>query len=527
MPFMVKYLKGGMYMNKKMILSFILTLALLLGTIGSASAISFTDISGNPHEDAILEMARLGILDGVGNNLFAPNGELNRAAAAKVAGYLLGYTEEDAELAAQGEPRFDDVVGTRHQWALGWINLMAEEGILRGVGANRYAPGDPLQMVHWATILIRILEHEQPGMSWPRDYDDVTNFLGLDRGFYYNSNGIMNRAEMARMTTTALYDSQRPDGKRIFDVVTFKESPLDEWHVPSHRDPNIYSDADITIQLSNTVVRTGGSQNITITVTATYGSNNRPAAFTYVEFFASSGPNDRNDRLSATKVLTDANGIAKSTYRTLAADDGNAVEILANIQIGDNQWKDRTVFALASNQAAFISGRIINPFNGKPVSDPEIIVGLDGSPHIHTRFRADEEGYYSGPIHANRYGVDIRMNVGDSAPFAGEFKGSHFTINNNGDVWIGIQPRNYAAGNSYTIPSELGVVTGVHNRPVGTDIYLVRKSDQFTQIATIGSNGRFMITLPPGEYWIGNSVGTTLKDNVKIQVGTVTDTGSF
>jgi len=514
-------------MNRKRIVSFVLMMALLLGTIGFASEISFTDVDGNPHEDAILEMARLGILDGVGNNLFAPNGELNRAAAAKVAGYLLGYSEEDAERAAQEPPEFDDIVGTNHQWALGWINLMAEEGILRGVGANRYAPGDPLQMVHWSTILIRVLEQENPEMSWPNDYDDVTNFLGLDRGFYYNSTGVMNRAEMARMTTTALYDAQRPDGKRIFDVVTFKESPLDEWHVPTETEANIYSDATIEIELSNAVVQTGGNQTITITVTATQGTSNRPAAFTHVEFFASSGPHDRNDRLSVQKVITDADGVATSTYRTVAADDGNAIEILANIQTGENQWFERTAFALASNKAAMVSGRVVNPFNGEPVDDPEIIVALDGNPQNHTRFRTDDKGYFGGPINANRYSVDIRMNVGDSAPFSGEFKGSHFSINNEGDVWMAIQPKNYVEGNRYTIPSELGVVTGIHNQPVGTDIYLVRKSDQFTQIATIGSGGRFMIALQPGEYWIGNSVGSTLKDNVKVQIGTVTDTGTF
>ena len=513
-------------MCKKTILVISLAIVLLLGTVTAVAATTFTDTVGNPHEDAILEMARLGILEGVGNNQFAPNAQLNRAAAAKIAGYLLGYSEEDAVAAAETEARFTDIIGTHHQWALGWINLMAEDGILQGVGDNCYAPGDPLQMVHWSTILIRVLEQEQADMSWPNDYNDVTNLLGLDRGLYYNSTGIMNRAEMARMTTTALYNVPRPDGQYIVDVVSFKAAPLSEWHTSEQAGPNIYDNANISVKLSEAIVKPGGGQTITITVSATYGQDDRPAVFTNIEFFASVGPNDRNDRLSVREMLTDANGIATSTYTTVADDDGNTIELVANIHTNDD-WLNRSVFALASDTAAFVSGRVINPFNGEPVTDPEIIVGLYSNPHIHTRLIADDQGYYSGPVNADKYTVDIRMNLGDSSPYAGEFSGSHFTINNNADVWIGIQPRDFSAGSSYVIPSELGVVTGVHDCPLGTEIYIVSKFGQFTQIANIGNNGRFMITLPPGQYWIGNSVGTILSDNITIQAGSILDVGTF
>jgi hypothetical protein len=513
-------------MSKKAIVLVGLVIVLLMGTVNLATATTFTDIQGNPHEDAILEMARLGILEGVGNNQFAPNAKLNRAAAAKVAGFLLGYSEEDALAAAQTEAKFTDIMGTPHQWAVGWINLMAEDGILQGVGDDRYAPENSLQMVHWSTILIRVLEHEQANMIWPNDYDDVTNLLGLDRGLYYNGTDIMNRSAMARMTTTALYNVQRPDGQRVVDVVLFNAEPLTDWHIDEQVESNIYNDASISVELSEAIVKPGGRQTITITVLTTYGPDKRPAAFTNIEFFANVGPHDRGDQLSVREILTDAEGIATSTYTTLAADDGNAIELMANIYT-DDEWLNTSAFALASDTAAFVSGRIINPFNGKEVTDPEIIVGLETNPHIHTRLKADEQGYYSGPISADKYTVDIRMNVGDTSPYTGEFSGSHFSIDNNGDVWIGIQPRDYNAGNSYTIPSELGVITGVHDRPLGTEIYMVSKSGQFTQIADIGSNGRFMITLPPGQYWIGNSVGTILKDNITIQAGSVSDLGAF
>lgn len=512
-----------MTMNRKLIVTVILTIALLFSTTSTGLANPYTDIDHNPHQDAILEMSRLGILAGVGNNLFAPNAELNRAAAAKVAGYLLGFTEADASAAAQTAPIFTDIEGTHHAWSLGWINLMTEEGILRGVGGGLYAPGDPLQMVHWVTILTRILQHEQANMAWPNDYDDMANNLGLDRGLYYAGSSIMNRAEMARMTTTALYNIERPDGQKIIDVVTFAEAPLDDWHVSEQTEPNIYDNADISVQVSNALVPTGGGQTITITVTATYGANNLPAANTQIEFFASAGPHDRRAQLSAPGTITDANGIASVTYTTLAGDDNLLIEFLANIHT-DDDWVDRRAYALVSDTAAFISGRVINPFTGENAADIEI--NIDTAEYSHTPVPVDEQGNYSSPVNEGNYYVNFNINVGSSSPYPGEYRGSHFSINNNGDVWFSMQ-RTFVAGNSYTLPSELGTITGTSSLAPGTDIYIMAGGTGNTQIATIGANGRFMITLPPGTYEIGNHVGTILKSNITIQKGSITDVGGI
>ena len=144
---------------KSILLTVVSAVGLVCIMTGFSFAANYTDIDNNPHGDAILEMSRLGILEGVGNSQFAPEAELNRAAAAKVAAFLLGYNETDAAAAAQADPMFTDIEGTNHAWALGWINLMAEDGILLGVGNNQYATGDPLQMVHWETILKRVLQN--------------------------------------------------------------------------------------------------------------------------------------------------------------------------------------------------------------------------------------------------------------------------------------------------------------------------------------------------------------------------------
>ncbi len=513
-------------MRQKLVKSVVLTIVLTIALTCGSFASPYSDIDNNPHSDAILEMSRLGILEGVGNNQFAPLLELNRAAAARVAGQLLGYTEADAATAALSKSLFNDVEGTRHAWAMGWINLMAQDDILKGVGNNQYAPGDPLQMVHWAAILTRILQHEGEIIVWPDSYNQMASSLGLDRGLHYLGSGIMNRAEMARMTTTALYLVERPDGQRIIDVITFATEPLEEWHVSERGEPMNYRNADIKLQLSDAIVNPGGGQTIKITVTATHGDSNLPAANTSIGFFANSGNVDRMAQLSATEAITDANGMASVNYTTLAADDHVQLRFLANIY-SDGEWIDRTISAIASNTAALISGRVINPFNGEPATNVKVGIMPSNNPQSYSPIDVDSQGYFSSPVNAGKYDINIELNAAGTVPHAGNFSGSHFNLSEDGDMRISLQNQNFTSGKSYTIPSEMGIITGVTNRPAGSEIYIVRKSDQVTQIAKISTGGRFIITLSPGIYDIYNNVGTVLKGNITIEEGNVTDVGTF
>lgn len=60
---------------------------------------------------------------------------------------LLGYTEEDAQAAADWDPMFSDVYAgmKQHEWAIGWINLVAKDGVIKGVPGGEYKPGDELK----------------------------------------------------------------------------------------------------------------------------------------------------------------------------------------------------------------------------------------------------------------------------------------------------------------------------------------------------------------------------------------------
>src|SRR5690554_4104940 len=81
-------------MKKKSIAIFII-LSVLLSAVAAAAAEPMTDITDNPHRNAIEQMVDLGVLSGRGEGLFCPGDNLTRAEAAKVAAVLVGFTEED------------------------------------------------------------------------------------------------------------------------------------------------------------------------------------------------------------------------------------------------------------------------------------------------------------------------------------------------------------------------------------------------------------------------------------------------
>ena len=514
-------------MKTKKALTILLSLLLVFATASPAFSASYNDINNNPYKDAILEMSSLGILEGVGNNQFAPDRELNRAAAAKVSAYLLGYTEEDAAAAAKWTPLFDDIQGTSHQWALGWINLMAKEGILLGVGEGAYAPGNALQMVHWATILTRVLDLEEEGMSWPGDYNEMAVSLGLDTGLFYAGSQVMNRGQMAQMTNTTLYEVPRSDGKRIVDMVEFpgerEEDPSEVWA----GDEPVYENTKMGITLSNSLVPAGGGQSVVMTVKVTHGTTNAVANSTPVSFMAYADGTDRSGQFSSLSDITDQNGVATAVYTTLQADDGKSITLKAAVQDGDD-WIDQSTYLLASNTAGIVSGAVINPFNGQPCESTQFHFNeRAGSRHYGFENAAAPDGSYSIGLLPGKYYMDVIIDVGSANPYGGVFNTSDFDVRSDGTVILKRQV-DLAQGQTQNIDLQRGILTGIaQNFPVVTDLYIVNKSNNYTGATKVRSDGRFMVALLPGTYEIHAFFGTIYKNSVPITKGTVHDIGSF
>lgn len=511
-------------MTRKRTILFLIIFTLIIATTIVSFASPYNDTRNSPYEDAIVEMSRLGILEGIGNDLFNPKGELNRAAGAKVAAYLLGYTVEDAIMAASWEPLFSDIVGTPHQWALGWINLMAKDGILQGVGENRYSPGAPLQMVHWVTILTRILQHETKDMTWPTDYNELAIELGFDSNLNYIPTNIMTREQMSQMTYISIYEIPRPDGQRIIDIVQFNIVDFDD--ASQSKEIN-YVDTRLSVSLNKNVVPSGGNQTVDFTVRATYGPNNIPASNTRIEFFADAGGSITNHRFSEDSTLTDDYGYAKAKYTTNIEDNNKVIKFKAVVSDGDN-WNESSVYLLVSNNSATLKGTVLNPFNGNPVDNASIIL-VDRDTRV--AFSYDEgtasNGTYSLPVIPGRYYVNFEMNIGDSNPYDNIFKGSHHELRSDGKLVL-TYLITLSKDETHILNSHSGIVSGVaSNLREGTEVYFVPSVSSNTRAVIIGPGGRFVVPLAPDRYDIYSSTGTIYKRSVIAEKGKIIDIGSF
>ena len=111
----------------------------------------FTDVTeGDWFYDAVRYAYETGLMDGVGDNLFAPNSETTRAQLVTILYRLEGQP------AVSGDLPFTDVeTGTWYTNAVLWA---AQNNIVNGVSDTEFAPGDDLTRQQLVTILYRYAE---------------------------------------------------------------------------------------------------------------------------------------------------------------------------------------------------------------------------------------------------------------------------------------------------------------------------------------------------------------------------------
>ena len=111
----------------------------------------FLDVNeGDWFYDAVAYAYENGLMDGVGGNRFAPNSATTRAQLVTILYRLEGQP------AVSGDLPFTDVeAGTWYTNAVGWA---AQNGIVNGVGDDTFAPGNDLTREQLVTILYRYAE---------------------------------------------------------------------------------------------------------------------------------------------------------------------------------------------------------------------------------------------------------------------------------------------------------------------------------------------------------------------------------
>ena len=122
----------------------------------------FTDVTeGDWFYDAVRYAYETGLMDGVGDSLFAPNSETTRAQLVTILYRLAGQP------AVSGDLPFTDVeAGTWYTDAVAWA---AENGIVNGTTDATFAPGEDITREQLVTVLYRYAESKGYDVSASAD----------------------------------------------------------------------------------------------------------------------------------------------------------------------------------------------------------------------------------------------------------------------------------------------------------------------------------------------------------------------
>lgn len=143
---------------KRRFVAVLLSLCLILAFIPvSAMAVEFDDAQGHWAEAAIDRWSDAGVVSGVGNNDFDPEGEMNRAQAASVFSELLQLTDE-ADISG-----FTDI--PEDAWYAGHIAKCVGAGIMAGMSDTIMEPETTLSREMFFTMFAQAMGIEREETS--------------------------------------------------------------------------------------------------------------------------------------------------------------------------------------------------------------------------------------------------------------------------------------------------------------------------------------------------------------------------
>lgn len=118
-----------------------------------SSSLPFADVSEDGWSyEYILKLYQLGVVSGRSETVFDPTGDVTRAEFVKMLACLDG-----ADTSAYSACRFEDVGDT--DYFAPFIEWAAENGIVKGVSATAFAPGEKISREQMAAIICRYAEY--------------------------------------------------------------------------------------------------------------------------------------------------------------------------------------------------------------------------------------------------------------------------------------------------------------------------------------------------------------------------------
>ena len=256
--------------NLKKVLALVLAMVMSLSLAVTAGATSLADYSDSEqvtekYAVAVDVATQLGVLKGMGDDVYAPQGTLTRAQLATMIYRITTGDVEDeytANFAGGAADTFTDTPATA--WYAGYVAYSADAGFLKGMGDGTYAPNSALTGYQALAALLRGLGYNEAGHNFcGADWTVQVAKVAKTNGILEGITGValdkaITREVAAQMIYNALFAEMvewegfvyEKTGKtlaeEVFDIVTDKDGvanvpgdfgrPSTEWYEAGEED---------------------------------------------------------------------------------------------------------------------------------------------------------------------------------------------------------------------------------------------------------------------------------------------------
>ena len=198
--------------NFKKVLALVLALATLLSfaTVAGAKVDTteiYADAKDVKYVEAVDVLTAIGVLNGKGAS-FKPNDTLKRSEAAKI---IAMFDNGDTDISSLYNPANTFVDVAKDYWAVSYIAYCAKQGIISGVGNNKYAPESRLTGIQFLKMVLVTLGYDAKeeglvGTSWKVNVLKLARATGLTDvlGKKYDYDAELTRDAAAQIMLNAL-----------------------------------------------------------------------------------------------------------------------------------------------------------------------------------------------------------------------------------------------------------------------------------------------------------------------------------
>jgi len=182
------------------VLSFVLVLALVLGSFSMAFAATPAGGFSDTDAEAVSVLADLDVIDGYPDGSFKPGNVVTRAEMAKLIIVALGLED----FATATTSKYTDMAGAG--WAQGYVAYATSLGIIEGYPDGTFGPSNPVTYNEACAMIVRALGYTAdflPG-GWPAEWVVKAQTLGILDGVSAAGAAGATRGNIAEMLYNAL-----------------------------------------------------------------------------------------------------------------------------------------------------------------------------------------------------------------------------------------------------------------------------------------------------------------------------------